>query len=40
MITGSVQINKGIKVGNDVPKTINMNIPVPTQKYKYKCYSM
>lgn len=37
---GNLKINKGIKVGNDVPKTINMNIPVPTQKYKYKCYSM
>lgn len=37
---GNLKINKGIKVGNDVPKTINMNIPVPTQKYKYRCYSM
>ena len=37
---GNLRLNKGIKVGNDVPKTINMNIPVPTQKYKYKCYSM
>lgn len=37
---GNLKLNKGIKVGNDVPKTINMNIPVPTQKYKYKCYSM
>lgn len=37
---GNLTLNKGIKVGNDVPKTINMNIPVPTQKYKYKCYSM
>ena len=37
---GNLKINKGIEVGNDVPKTINMNIPVPTQKYKYKCYSM
>ena len=36
----NLKLNKGIKVGNDVPKTINMNIPVPTQKYKYKCYSM
>ena len=37
---GNLKLNKGIKVGNDVPKTINMNIYVPTQKYKYKCYSM
>ena len=37
---GNLKLNKGIKVGNDVSKTINMNIPVPTQKYKYKCYSM
>ena len=37
---GNLKLNKGIKVGNDVPKTINKNIPVPTQKYKYKCYSM
>lgn len=37
---GNLKLNRGIKVGNDVPKTINMNIPVPTQKYKYRCYSM
>ena len=37
---GNLKLNKGIKVGNDVPKIINMNIPVPTQKYKHKCYSM
>ncbi len=37
---GNLKLNKGIKVGNDVPKTINMNIPFPTQKYKYRCYSM
>lgn len=37
---GNLKLNKGIKVGNDVSKTINMNIPVPTQKYKYRCYSM
>ena len=37
---GNLKLNKGIKVGNDVPKTINMNIPIPTQKYKYRCYSM
>ena len=37
---GNLKLNKGIKVGNDVPKTINMNIPISTQKYKYRCYSM
>ena len=37
---GNLKINKGIKVGSDVPKTINMNIPIPTQKYKYRCYNM
>lgn len=37
---GHLRLNKGIKVGSDVPKTINMNIPIPTQKYKYRCYSM
>ena len=37
---GNLKLNKGIKVGSDVPRTINMNIPVPTQKYKYRCYSM
>ena len=37
---GNLKLNKGIKLANDVPKTINMNIPVPTQKYKYRCYSM
>ena len=37
---GNLRLNKGIKVGSDVPKTINMNIPIPTQKYKHRCYSM
>lgn len=37
---GNLRLIKGIKVGSDVPKTINMNIPIPTQKYKYRCYSM
>ena len=37
---GNLKLNRGIKVGSDVPKSINMNIKVPTQKYKYKCYSM
>lgn len=31
---GNLKLNKGIKVGSDVPKSINMNIKVPTQKYK------
>lgn len=37
---GNLKLNKGINVGSDVPKTLNMNIPIPTQKYKYRCYSM
>ena len=37
---GNLKLNRGIKVGGDVPKSINMNIEVPTQKYKYKCYSI
>lgn len=37
---GNLRLNKGMKVGSDVPKTINMNIPIPTQKYKYRCYSV
>ena len=37
---GKLRLNKGIKVGKDFPKTINMNIPIPTQKYKHRCYSM
>ncbi len=37
---GNLVLNKGLKVGSDVPKSINMNIKVPTQKYKNKyCYS-
>lgn len=37
---GNMRINKGLKVGFDVPKFINMNIKVPTQKYKHKyCFS-
>ena len=34
---GNMRINKGLKVGSDVPKLINMNIKVTTQKYKHKC---
>ena len=37
---GNLALNSGLKVGSDVPKSINMNIKVPTQKYKNKyCYS-
>ena len=34
---GNLVLNKGFNVGFDVPKTINMNIKIPTQKYKHKC---
>ena len=37
---GNLVLNKDLKVGFNVPKTINMNIPVPTQKYKHKCYNL
>lgn len=37
---GNLKLNRGIQVGSDVPKTINMNICIPTQKYKHRCYSM
>ena len=37
---GNLVLNRNLKVGFDVPKAINMNIKVPTQKYKHKyCYS-
>lgn len=37
---GNLVLNRNLKVGFDVPKSINMNIKVPTQKYKHKyCYS-
>lgn len=37
---GNLVLNRNLKVGFDVPKSINMNIKVPTQKYKPKyCYS-
>lgn len=32
---GNLVLNKGINVGADVPKSVNMNIKVPTQKYKH-----
>lgn len=34
---GNLTLIKGLKVGNDVPKSINMNITIPTQKYKQRC---
>ncbi len=38
---GNLIIDKKLKVGSDVPKSINMNIKIPTQKYKKKyCYSI
>ena len=38
---GNLIIDRKLKVGSDVPKSINMNIKIPTQKYKKKyCYSI
>lgn len=38
---GNLIIDRRLKVGSDVPKSINMNIKIPTQKYKKKyCYSV
>ena len=34
---GNLVLNRNLKIGFDVPKSINMNIKVPTQKYKNKC---
>lgn len=34
---GNLVIDRKLNVGFDVPKTINMNIKVPTQKYKHVC---
>lgn len=34
---GNLVIDRKLKVGFDIPKTINMNIKVPTQKYKHIC---
>ena len=31
---GNLSIDSKLRVGADIPKTINMNIKVPTQKYK------
>lgn len=38
---GNLVIYRKLKVCSDVPKSINMNIKIPTQKYKKKyCYSI
>ncbi len=38
---GNFVIDRKLKVGSDIPKSINMNIKIPTQKYKKKyCYSI
>ena len=34
---GNLVIDRKLKVGFDIPKTINMNIKVPIQKYKHVC---
>ena len=34
---GNLVLNKGLNVGFDVPRTINMNINVPTPKYRNRC---
>ena len=35
---GNLIIDRKLKVGLDIPKSINMNIKIPTQKYKKKYY--
>ena len=38
---GNLVIDRKLKVGSDIPKSINMNIKISTQKYKKKyCYSI
>lgn len=38
---GNLVIDRKLKVGSDIPKSINMNIKLPTQNYKKKyCYSI
>ena len=38
---GNLVLNKNLNVGFDTPKTINMNIKVPTQKYKnFYCFNI
>ncbi len=34
---GNLSLVNGLTVGFDVPRTVNMNIKIPTQKYKHKC---
>ena len=34
---GNLSLVNGLTVGVDVPRTVNMNIKVPTQRYKHKC---
>ena len=34
---GNLVIDRKLKVGYDVPKSVNMNIKIPTQKYKNRC---
>lgn len=37
---GDLIIDRKLNVGADIPKKVNMNIKVPTQKYKHKyCFS-
>ena len=38
---GNLVIDRKLKVGSDVSKSINMNIKIPTQKYRKRyCYSI
>ena len=34
---GNLVIDRKLKVGFDVPKSVNMTIKIPTQKYKNRC---
>lgn len=34
---GNLVIDRKLKVGFDIPKSVNMNIKIPTQKYKNRC---
>lgn len=34
---GNLVIDRKLKVGFDVPRSVNMNIKIPTQKYKNRC---
>lgn len=34
---GNLVIDRKLKVGFDIPRTVNMNIKIPTQKYKNRC---